>query len=211
MSSSHCLILAAGASSRFGSPKALAPWGNGTLLAQALETANEVSGQNRTVVLGGHEQAIRRELAKLHFSNDGIAVNSEWEKGIGTSIGTGANHIHAHAPSTSFDKNKGVVLLWFVDQPLVTPEHLKALGSLAIENQKCVFTEHDGAMGPPVAIPTAFLKKAMALSAERGLKSVLEKHEMMTLENEDAFADADTPETLAILRDRAMFLFGRDS
>src|SRR4051812_13619599 len=67
------LILAAGASSRFGSAKALAPWKSGTLLSRALATARAVTGNRVLVVTGGHAESVVSHLGSVLW-----AFNPRW-------------------------------------------------------------------------------------------------------------------------------------
>src|SRR5690606_22119320 len=60
------IVLAAGASSRMGRPKALLPWGDRTLLEHELATLDEAGVTEVVVVIGRHAQQIRRALGAGH-------------------------------------------------------------------------------------------------------------------------------------------------
>ena len=111
----HALILAAGASRRFGSPKQLVRIDGRPMLHAVVSRAVEVAGHSVSVVLGAHAA----ELAPLlSHSPAGIVINRDWEQGMSSSIRAGL----ARLPGTA----DGVMIL-LVDQPSVTTEDLRRL------------------------------------------------------------------------------------
>jgi molybdenum cofactor cytidylyltransferase len=183
-----CLLLAAGASIRFGSPKAMARWGSGTLLSSALATASEVCGPRVTVVTGAHHDKIVPAL------KDALSVfNGGWPKGMGGSIRAGAAAVLAQDPAAR------LMLILPVDQPFVSSGHLRELGRRAAARDICLLTGKGDAAGPPAAVPRRFFDRLLALSGARGLKSSLTPCDYETLESAHSFGDADTPGELARL------------
>src|SRR5258708_10445122 len=111
----HAIVLAAGSSSRFGSPKQLVRVHGRPLLHLAVARAVEVAGHAVTVVLGAHAG----ELAPLlRHSPAALVVNRDWSEGIASSIRAGI----ARLPATCDG-----ALLVLADQPAVTAEDLKRL------------------------------------------------------------------------------------
>ncbi len=190
---SWTMILAAGASSRFGSVKALARFGGGsqTLLARALATAREVSGDRVLVVTGAHDLSGEFEAVGLASAERNVlsgfrqAHNLEWQNGMGQSIAFGVKTILAQ------DAKPGVIAVLPVDQPQVSADHLRNLISTARTTKRCVLTSSAEIISPPVAIPTHFFELAMALTGEAGLKSVLRPHQFICIENREAIQDID--------------------
>src|SRR5207253_7636130 len=78
------LILAAGASSRMGTPKAMLPWGETTLLDSAIRTARGVSIEDIVVVLGPSTRHLEVQLSAK------VAFNPQPESGRSASIRLGA-------------------------------------------------------------------------------------------------------------------------
>src|ERR1700733_9317951 len=82
----HVIVLAAGASTRFGSPKQLVRLNGRPLLHLAVSRAVEVAGQAVTVVLGANAA----ELAPLlRHTPAAVVVNREWAEGMGSSVRMG--------------------------------------------------------------------------------------------------------------------------
>jgi molybdenum cofactor cytidylyltransferase len=156
------VILAAGASRRFNGIKALAPWGNGTLLSQAIDTARAFSGDNFLVVTGAHRAQIEAELTEMPF-----VYNESWEKGMGTSIACGVAAVLNKA------KGAGFIVLMTVDQPHVTPEHLALLVEKSRGNGLCTLSRDGETDMPPAVLTPDFFKDAIALQGDRGLKPSL--------------------------------------
>jgi CTP:molybdopterin cytidylyltransferase MocA len=80
------VILAAGASSRLGTPKQLLEYGGRTLVRRAALAAHEAGCNPVVVVTGAHAEKLEEEL---HGLNVREANNPEWESGIGSSIRAG--------------------------------------------------------------------------------------------------------------------------
>ena len=184
MAETAILLLAAGASSRFGGPKALAPWHGGTLLSRAIATAQMVAQSRLLVVLGGHAEALRPALA-------GVATvyNENWEQGLGTSIACGMWAAQVHSP--------GCVIVLPVDQPLVTAAHLAALVAAAQTGSGCAFTRDGSVWGPPAAFAPSWFPLLLKLKGDRGLKAVTGQEDIVLIEASGQLADIDTPADLA--------------
>src|SRR5713226_7283011 len=77
------VILAGGASSRMGSPKALLPYQGRPFLEHLLEVTSVPEISVRRVVLGAHAEPIAKAI---NLRADEIVINHEWEKGQLSSI-----------------------------------------------------------------------------------------------------------------------------
>ena len=153
------LIVAAGASSRMGSPKALLPWGGTTLLAHALVQARLANVGDIVVVLG---PATR----DLQLSGCRVAFNPEPETGRSASLRLGG----AELP-TDLD----AILVQSVDQP-TTHDVLEALFG-AIPPAQIAIPTYDGRRGHPICLSGALLSELRAVTEEeQGLRSVVRRH-----------------------------------
>ena len=79
----HASILAAGGSTRFGSPKQLVRIAGAPVLHEVVASAAAIAGHSVTVVLGAHAQEIAMVLRQ---STASVALNRDWEEGISSSI-----------------------------------------------------------------------------------------------------------------------------
>lgn len=179
------VILAAGASSRFGGVKALAPWGHGTLLTQALGTARTASGDRVAVVTGAHAAEIAAAAGSVLTIH-----NAAWRDGHGSSIASAVDALAGEADC---------ILIVPVDQPFITATHLKALAVEALSSGACVLTSDQGISGPPASIPAEFFPVSSA--QRKGLKAILDTY--ATIEAPGQMRDIDTRADLDFLSKQA--------
>ncbi|MCJ7434895.1 MAG: NTP transferase domain-containing protein, partial [Anaerolineales bacterium] len=71
------IILAAGQSRRMGQPKMLLPWGETTVLGQAIETIKAAGMENIVVVTGG----ARRQVESFVGETARVVFNMEYSRG----------------------------------------------------------------------------------------------------------------------------------
>lgn len=107
-------------------------------------------------------------------------LNPNWQEGIASSI------------RTAVDAYPGArILFTLCDQPLVTPEHLRAL--LAVD-APIVATAYDGITGVPAVFAPQFAHELRLLVGDRGARVVIEAHRdvVTTIAFEPAAVDIDT-------------------
>jgi molybdenum cofactor cytidylyltransferase len=124
------IVLAAGMSSRMGSPKQLARLGNATLLEHTLRWVRQTAVEEVILVLGFAADAVGRSL---RLEGTKIVCNESYAEGMATSLKKGLSAI---APNTA------AALVVLADQAFVRPETIDIL----------VQTYHSS--GPQIAIPT---------------------------------------------------------
>lgn len=184
------VVLAAGAGSRFGGRKLLAPWRGRALVAHAVERAASVCGARTVLVVGSDWQEVGAACAPL----PGFFLRNEgWSEGMGGSIALGVGAVR-HAADA--------VLLTLADQPLVTAGHLEALAARGRSaTGAIVATGYAGGAGPPVIFPAACFDELAALRGDRGARSLLAKASarVHVVPCEAAAVDIDHPDDLARL------------
>lgn len=166
------LLLAAGASSRWGKPKALLPWGEGersTLVAHLAAVALDSGCAPVVRVLGAHALDVARAVMP-----DGVvdAFNPGWREGMGSSIGCGLRRALQEAPDLA------AVIVLPCDQPLVTPAVLAELRAALLDHPEAlaVCDYQNGAHGPPAGFGRAYFSELLALGGDEGGRQILRRH-----------------------------------
>jgi molybdenum cofactor cytidylyltransferase len=183
----HAVVLAAGGSTRFGSPKQLVRVQGHALLHRAVANAVEIAGRGVTVVLGAHAA----ELASLlKHSSASIIVNREWAEGIGSSI---------RAAIARLPPSCEGVLVTLADQAAVTVDDLSRLISAWRSDPRCIVAaRYDATIGVPAVFPRAYFSDLAALRGDRGARDLIRRHADRTIgiALANASIDIDTPEDL---------------
>jgi molybdenum cofactor cytidylyltransferase len=186
----HVLVLAAGASTRLGSPKQLARVRGRPALQIVVETATAVAGQSVTVVVGAHAGEIMPMLSRKGVST---VVNRRWDEGLGASLRAGI----AALPSAC-----EAVLVLLGDQVALTPDDLRRL-SAAWKGQEGVIAAavYQGRPGVPAIFPRWCFQELSQIKGDQGAKQVLGRHasRLVQVPMGNAAVDLDTPEDLARL------------
>ncbi len=175
------IILAAGASTRFGSPKQLSPWQGTTLLRYVVQEALAVREDVR-VALGANREAVAVSLAGLACRC--VEVEA-WRRGLGASIKAGL----AVAPAA------GGVLVTLGDLPRVDRHHFTRL---LAEEGELVAAAFDGIVGAPAVFRGPFVDALRQLDDAVGARRILEAHRsrLLTVSMLEAGFDVDTPNQL---------------
>jgi 4-nitrophenyl phosphatase len=181
------IILAAGASSRFGQPKQLLDWGGTPLVAHAADVALDARlGGPVIVVLGCRAQAVRTALGTRAIQ---IVMNWRWEEGLSTSVQAG---LAALPPETE------AAILMQCDQPLLTANLLQALAARFAETgAPIVHLTCVGQRGTPTLFSRSLFPELAAITGDVGGRVVIACHSdaVATVEvaEPDTLADIDTP------------------
>lgn len=177
------LILAAGGSSRMGQPKQLLPFGEGTLLTHAIHVATGIPNANVYVVLGSESATIRQKIKQEKAQ---IIVNSDWKKGIGTSISEGVNQLAS---------NHSGVLILLADQPMVDASHLKKLiQAFSEQPDRIIATAYPNNNGVPALFGKKYFQDLKELKGDQGAQKLLRQYDPIVIEPDEYFDDIDTPE-----------------
>ena len=149
------VVLAAGASSRLGSPKQLVRLGEENLLERAIRVAREAGCEPVVVVLGASAEAIRSHCS---LGEAQVVVNEGWASGMGGSIGVGVGALQ--------DVDGCVVMT--CDMPAVTAEHLRLL-----MGGEATASSYAGRKGVPAYFPAGVFGELMALRGDVGARELL--------------------------------------
>ncbi len=187
------VILAAGASTRFGQPKQLLDWNGVPLLAHVADVALGAELAPVIVVLGCQAEAARAALSTRPVQ---AVMNWRWEQGLSTSVQVGLATLTPTAEAVIFMQ---------CDQPLVTPDLLRALVACFEETgAPIVHPTHAGQRGTPTLFARRLFPELAAVSGDEGGRAVIARHadEVATVEvaDPDVLADIDTPTDYERLR-----------
>ncbi len=188
------VLLAAGASSRMGSSKALLPWGEKSLIEYQILRLQSLDYPVYPL-LGSDSQFVFSVI-----SNAGATcfVNPNWKEGMSTSM--------AFAVKSLKDLHKSI-LFFLVDQPLISSTDLSQLVELHKANPDKIIVSRssEGWSGPPVIFPEKFYPELMELKGDHGAKPLIKAHtsEIISVELESSMEDMDTPEAYQSLLKKA--------
>lgn len=182
------VILAAGDSSRLGTPKQLVKYQGRSLLRRAAESACSSRAETVIAVLGFTAAAMQGELAGLRVR---VTENLLWREGIGSSI---------RCAVSALPPGSDGVLLIVCDQPRLTSGHLDALINVfGAAPERPVASGYGGASGVPALFPRALFAELLTLEGDRGAQRVLRAHakDLVTLPWPDGEFDVDTAGDIA--------------
>lgn len=187
------VVLAAGSSSRMGSPKQTLQFRGESLLKRAALAALGAGCHPVIVVTGANAELSRREL-------DGLAVrevsNTLWETGMASSIRAGVEGL------VSADADIAAVLLLLCDQPHVTAEVISGLVAAHRATGKPVIAStYGGSFGVPALFNRTLFAELTQLAGMSGAKEIIKRHvsEAHLLPFQGGEVDVDTPDDFSRL------------
>jgi CTP:molybdopterin cytidylyltransferase MocA len=186
------IVLAAGRSSRFGSPKALAVLEGETLAALAVRTLSTGGCDSVVVVVGPpHEAALRAALTGVE-----LARNSEPERGMLSSLQVGLARVSPMATPTA-------VVFSLVDHPRVRPDTVaRLIAEWRSVPERSVRPLHAGRGGHPVVLGPSALAAVTAAEPGATLRDVVRAaggFMDVAVDDPGVLHDVDLPEDLARL------------
>jgi len=189
----HAAILAAGPSTRFGSPKQLVRVSGTPVLHQAIVNAGFIVGNSVTVVLGAHAREVAEALRQSAIS---IVVNRDWSEGIASSIRIA---VQTSPPGSQ------ALLLMLADQVAVTTDDLKRLYTAWRRHPILIASAlYSGAPGLPAIFPRWAFTDLSDLRGDRDPRLVIRRSidRVVRVPMANAAVDLNTPEDLLELEQR---------
>ena len=187
-SSLRVIVLAAGNSSRYGSPKLLVEVDGTSMLARAVRTAVEVAGREAVVVvLGAHAERLEPLLRDASAT---IAFNPHFGEGIASSIRAGVACVPAGTAAAMF------VL---ADQVALEPADLRRLVASWERQPDCIVAaRYGGTTGAPAIFPADLFGELASLQGDRGARTLLARHaaRVVAVPMPAAAIDVDAPSDL---------------
>jgi molybdenum cofactor cytidylyltransferase len=182
------IILAAGASTRLGTPKQLLPHKQGhTLLSHTIQVALNSKCQPVIVVLGAYAEKLRQEIS--HFPVQ-LSENPQWNQGMGASIRVGIQSLNS-TPEIE------AVVLTLCDQPFISSQIIDRLVDTYYQtNKKIVACEYAGTLGVPALFHHTLFSDLISFKEGTGAKKVIKKYtqDVFSIPFPEAAIDIDTSE-----------------
>ena len=183
-----CIVLAAGASTRFGSRKQLHDLGDETLAHRAVRSAVECDFMRVILVTGADADAVQQSVSD--FDSIVVAMNTQWETGLASSITTGLHALESQSPDG--------ILITVADQPLVDAACLRRLMDAFDDDHRIVASGYSDTVGVPAVFGAEHVRDLSSLEGDRGAGSWLRARlEFVTIVSmPEAAVDIDTPADL---------------
>jgi len=187
------LLLAAGASRRFGDDKLVQDLDGKPVVRRSAEALLGPPIDAVYVVVPREHTLLQRALSRLRVT---LVVNADSAGGIGTSIAAG---VAALGPSVN------AVVIALADEPAPSHTALDQVTAAYHAGARIVAPSFRGVPGHPVLFDRSLFAELRALDGDVGARSVIERHServaLVTLD-EPAPEDIDIPDDLARLRAR---------
>lgn len=187
------IILAAGLSTRMGTPKALLDWGGVPLLRYQIDQLREAGVDEVIVVLGHRADDVARQI---RHSPCRIMLNPRYHMGRAGALRIGAKAVNRDAEC---------IVILNVDQPRPAAFIRGILDAHRAGNDPITRPVFDGKGGHPVVTAGSLRPELMeATDDEKGLRGVLARHAGETRSVESSALcrlDLNTPEDYAAALD----------
>jgi molybdenum cofactor cytidylyltransferase len=179
------ILLAAGGSTRYGSPKQLAQYKGKTLIRISAEAIADCGCSPAVVVLGSHAN---ESLAEINGLNIRSVINSDWQTGMSSSIRAGLSEL------LKIDPEIDAVLITLMDQPLVTSKHLaKFVERFDDTHPPVIAAKYQDVTGVPALFSRDLFDELFKLGGDRGARAVIRNQDdLMTIDVEEAAVDVDS-------------------
>ncbi len=160
-----CILLAAGLSSRFGFPKALARLSGENIIGHIQKTLTASAIDEIIVVLGAEVDLIKSHL--LNHSKVRFVYNKDYNLGQTSSIQCAVRQI---------SKESRGMMLWPVDYPFIKTETVNLLMEVFKENPSVVLVPaYESRRGHPPIFAATLYQEILGLDHTQGVNSLYQK------------------------------------
>jgi len=182
------LILAAGESSRMGTPKATLLYRGRTFLELIVQTLRAGGLERIAVVLGHQAEEIQR---KVKVEPARVVINPDYRSGQTSSLQAGLRSLLAD--------DLEAVVLGLVDHPAIIAETVsRIVATFRQGGAPVVIPTYHGRRGHPVLIGRELFEELLRLNGDAGANTVVRRYRPVTqfveVEDEGILIDVDDPE-----------------
>ncbi|HSF88956.1 MAG TPA: nucleotidyltransferase family protein [Saprospiraceae bacterium] len=182
------LILAAGKSSRLGSPKQLLNFEGSALISRVAKTAIDAAIGEVFVVVGANAEEI---VMELNMPDLYVVKNEEWEEGMASSIRNGLDQVQKSDPMVD-----GIMIL-VCDQPYLNADTLREIlhQQRASGHAMAASVYHDQ-VGTPAVFHRSIFPALMELRGDTGARKIVSAYgeQVALVPFEKGIIDIDTRE-----------------
>ena len=176
------IVLAAGESTRIGTPKLLLQIKGKSLLQHVVDNALQSKVGEVIVVLGAEATKLRRELKQRRVK---IIENASYKEGLSTSLKVGLQAVSPQARA---------VLALLGDQPLISHDIIDALIDKYEESGSIMVAPvYRGRRGNPVLFDSSLIPELTKVTGDKGGREIIEKHlaQLATIDFESTIIGSD--------------------
>lgn len=171
------LLMAAGESTRMGSPKPLLVWDGGTLIEYQVRQLKEAGADHIVVILGHLAEQVQDLLASLDVA---VVINRRYKEGRASSVRAGAQ---------SLKEGTEAVLVLSVDQPRPSSVVRQIVQTHKSAGSLITIPAYHGKRGHPTVFAGQLIGEMVKVTEENlGLREIVTRHS-----NEVATVELDSP------------------
>ena len=161
-----CILLAAGESKRFGSPKQLAKWHGNTFLETVLNNISATTLKPVIVVTGAYQASLNSITS--NYKNIINIFNPKWKNGQSESIKIGVETIKKYV---------NAVVFLLVDQPQISSEMInQILIEYACTKTNIIAYEYQGKLRHPVLFSSVTFDDLLCIQGDSGGRQLFKKY-----------------------------------
>lgn len=182
------MVLAAGGSARFGTPKQLLTIHGENLVQRSARIAAEAGLNPVIVVLGAYASTI--EIFLSGFDRVITVTNEDWQTGQASSLRMGVKR------AAEMDSDAALIIL--ADQPLVDESSIERIVAAFNSEHRVVASQYAGVLGAPALLGKEFFADLLELDGDRGAGAWLRANPdtVTAVKVDEAAIDIDTPDDL---------------